>query len=54
MGNKRDRWDLTGQPDFFLFGVYAAKQWRRSPDQPEDSKEDENVVVDEEGWDSRV
>jgi len=37
---------------FVAFGVYAAKQ-RRQSGRPEDHQDDEQVIVDEEGWETK-
>src|SRR3989442_7113872 len=35
------------------FGVYAAKQRRQSSGHEEDHQDDERVIVDEEGWETK-
>jgi len=38
---------------FVAFGVYAAKQRRQSSRSKEDHQDDEQVLMDEEGWETK-
>ncbi|TMI31697.1 hypothetical protein E6H27_06220 [Candidatus Bathyarchaeota archaeon] len=38
---------------FVAFGVYAAKQRRQSSRPEEDHQDDEQVIMDEEGWETK-